>query len=121
MGLVAAARGQPQRAVELLQDALSRCARLPDAYLWGRAHVLDALCTVAVAQRLPEASRWAAKLLDIAARGGMRELVVRAHGHRARLGDAGAGATAQLLAGELHNPELDRALKTQAASPGAGQ
>ena len=111
LGLVAAARGEPHRAVAILEDALARCARLPDAYLWGRASVLDALCGVAVAQRLPAASRWVAQLLDVAARAGMREFVVRAHWHRARLGEAGAVATARLLASDLHNPALDRALE----------
>lgn len=117
LGLVAAARGEPQRALEILQDALSRCARLPDAYAWGRAHVLDALCTVAVAQRLPDARGWIDRLLDVAARSGMREMVVRAHGHRARLGDAGAAATAQLLASELHNPALSLALESAVVHP----
>lgn len=121
LGLVAAARGQPQQAALILQDALARCARLPDAYLWGRAHVLDALCTVAVAHGLPGASRWVAQLLDIAARAGMRELVVRAHGHRARLGEADAAQTARVLADELRNPELSRVLASQAAPTGAGQ
>ncbi|MDB5848286.1 MAG: hypothetical protein JWP29_2038, partial [Rhodoferax sp.] len=37
----------------------------------------------------------------------MRELVVRAHHHRAGLGDADAAAAARLLAGEVHNPALD--------------
>jgi hypothetical protein len=113
IGLVAAARGESLHAVEILQDALGRCARLPDAYLWGRAHVLDALCTVALAQGLPGASRWVHQLLDIAARSGMREMVVRAHAHRALLGDAGAAATARLLASALRNPELDRVLARQ--------
>jgi hypothetical protein len=40
----------------------------------------------------------------------MRELVVRAHLHRGRLGDPAALASARLLAAGIDNPALDRLL-----------
>jgi DNA-binding SARP family transcriptional activator len=88
LGRVAMARGEPQRAVEILTDALARCTRLPDSYLWGKGHLLDALCGVAVAQAMPQASAWINEMQELAARSGMRELTVRACLHRAALGDS---------------------------------
>ena len=106
LGRVAMARGEPQRAVEILADALARCVRLPDAYLWGKAYALDALCGVAVAQGMPQASAWINEMQDLAARSGMRELTVRACLHRAALGDVASAAAAKLLAGQVDNPAL---------------
>ncbi len=48
LGLVAEARGDVARALELLVDAPKLCRRLPDTYLWIEAYGLDALCSVAV-------------------------------------------------------------------------
>lgn len=106
LGRVAMARGEPQRAAEILLDALARCTRLPDAYLWGRGYALDALCGVAVAQAMPQASAWINELQDLAARSGMRELTVRACLHRGALGDSASLAAAALLAGQIDNPAL---------------
>jgi DNA-binding SARP family transcriptional activator len=106
LGRVAMARGEPQRAAEILVDALARCTRLPDAYLWGKGYALDALCGVAVAQAMPQASAWINELQDLAARSGMRELTVRACLHRGALGDSASSAAARLLAGQIDNPTL---------------
>ncbi|AYQ27228.1 MULTISPECIES: BTAD domain-containing putative transcriptional regulator [unclassified Polaromonas] len=106
LGCVAIARGEPQRAVEILLDAIARCTRLPDAYLWGKAYALDALCGVAVAHAMPQASAWINDMQGLAARSGMRELTVRACLHRAALGDSASGAAARLLAGRIDNPAL---------------
>ena len=100
------ARGEPRRAAEILVDALARCVRLPDAYLWGKGYALDALCGVAVAEAMPQASAWVNELQDLAARSGMRELTVRACLHRAALGDSASAAAAKLLAGQIDNPAL---------------
>jgi len=108
LGCVAAVRGQTGRAVELLLDALARSARLPDAYVWGRAHVLEALCALAVREALPQAPTWVAELQAVAARCGMRELLARAHLHGAALGDAGSGSAARLLVETIDNPLLRR-------------
>ena len=106
LGCVAIARGEPQRAVEIFVDAIARSARLPDAYLWGKGHALDALCGVAVAHAMPQASAWINDLQSLAARSGMRELTARACLHRAALGDSASGAAARLLASQIDNPAL---------------
>lgn len=106
LGRVAMARGEPRRAAEILIDALARCVRLPDAYLWGKGYALDALCGVAVADAMPQASAWINELQDLAARSGMRELTVRACLHRGALGDSASTAAAGLLAGQIDNPAL---------------
>jgi DNA-binding SARP family transcriptional activator len=106
LACVASARGEPQRAVEILLDAIARCTRVPDSYLWGKGHALDVLCSVAVANGMPQASAWVTELLALAARSGMRELAVRAHLYRAALGDAASGTAARVLASEIDNPAL---------------
>jgi hypothetical protein len=92
--------------VETLVDAVARCVRLPDAYLWGKAYALDVLCGLAVAERMPQGPAWIDELQRLAARTGMRELTVRAHLHRAALGDEGSAAAARLLCHEIDNPVL---------------
>lgn len=106
LGRVAMARGEPQRAAEILISCIERCVRLPDAYLWGKAYALDALCGLAVSQAMPQASAWINELHGLAARGGMRELTVRSQVHRAALGDLASAAAARLLAGQIDNPAL---------------
>jgi tetratricopeptide (TPR) repeat protein len=106
LGRVAIARGDVPRAIEILRDAVSRCVRLPDGYLWGKAYALDALCTVGVANHLPQTPAWVDELMDLAARTGMRELTARAHGHRARLGDRSSEVAARMLAEKIDNPVL---------------
>ena len=106
LGLVAIARGEPKRAAEILVDTVARCVRLPDAYLWGKGYALDVLCDLAVAEGMPQASAWVNELHILAARGGMREFTVRAHLHRAALGDGASAVAARLLAAEIGNPAL---------------
>jgi DNA-binding SARP family transcriptional activator len=106
LGRVAIARGESQRAVEILVDAIARSVRPPDAYLWGKGYALDVLCGLAVAHAMPQASAWIDDMQNLAARSGMRELSVRAHLHRAALGDEASGVAARLLACEIDNPAL---------------
>jgi len=106
LGRVAIARGESQRAVEILIDAIARCVRLPDAYLWGKAYALDVLCGEAVAHAMHQTSAWIDEMQSLAARCGMRELTVRSHLHRAALGDSASAAAARLLACEIDNPAL---------------
>ncbi len=106
LGRVAIARGDTQRAVEILLDAIGRCVRLPDAYLWGKAYALEVLCGLAVAKGMPQASAWIEELLTLTARTGMRELTARAHLHRAGLGERSSATAARLLAEEIDNPRL---------------
>jgi DNA-binding SARP family transcriptional activator len=105
-GCIAMRRGEVQRAVEILQDTLSRSGRLPDAYLWGRAYVLETLCQLGVSRRLAPASQWIEDLMEMATRSGMREFVVRACAYRASLGNAEHAAAARVLAQAIDNPVL---------------
>ena len=71
------------------------------------AHVLDAVVGAALDRDdQPEAARLVDALASLAARGEMRELVVRAHLHRGRRGDDSALASARLLAAGIDNPAL---------------
>lgn len=107
LGRVAMARRQPALAAEILLDALKRCTRLPDAYLWGKAYALDALCGLAVRTRMPQVQAWSDELMALAAGAGMRELIVRAYLHQAEGGHApAAAAAARVLASEIENPAL---------------
>jgi DNA-binding SARP family transcriptional activator len=106
LGLVAAARGDVSRALELLLDAPPVCRRLPDTYLWIEAYGLDALCSVAVEHQAEAAPRWVDELEAIAATRGMRELLLHAALYRARLGEPGALDVARSLAGQIENPAV---------------
>ena len=115
LGRIAMLRGQVERAQAVLLDALRRCVRLPDSYLWGRAFALDALTSLAVAQRMPGAAAWSEDLMSLASNAGMREFVARAHGYRGQLGDRSSAAAARLLAAEIDNPLVNGA-KDQASA-----
>ncbi|GIG38220.1 AfsR/SARP family transcriptional regulator [Cellulomonas pakistanensis] len=105
-GLLAAARGDDALALDLLTAAPGACRRQRDAHDWVEAHCLDALCGFAVPRGVPGAAAWAAELEAFAARRGMRELVARAAGHRAALGEPGAAEHAAALAAAVDNPAL---------------
>lgn len=107
LGLAAETRGEIERALELLVDAPKQCRRLPDTYRWIEAYGLDALCAVAVTHRAGSASQWIGELEAIAARRGMRELLLRATLYRARLGEPGALDAAHSLASQIDNPAID--------------
>jgi DNA-binding SARP family transcriptional activator len=107
LGLVAEARGDAPRALELLVDAPKLCRRLPDTYLWIEAYGLDALCAVALRHGAGAAPRWIDELEAMAARRGMNELLLRATGYRARLGEPGALDAARSLAAQIDNPALN--------------
>lgn len=106
LGCIARLRGDTSNAIDILLDAISRSTRLPDGYLWAKAYALEALCGLAISQRIPEASVWTDELQGIAARSGMREFTVRALMHKAALGDVSSGKAARLLNTELENPVL---------------
>lgn len=108
LGLVEAARGNVEAALERLDDARTRCVRLPDAYLWVQAYSLDALCAVGIAHGETGSAAWVEDLESLAARTGMREFVVRSYLHRRDLGERGAGEAARTLAAEIDNPSLHR-------------
>ena len=93
-------------AIAWLDDARTRCIRIPDAYLWVHALCLDALCAVAIEAGARRASEWVNDLELVAARTGMNEMIVRAQLHRAQLGDDRAVATARLFADRIDNPAV---------------
>jgi DNA-binding SARP family transcriptional activator len=107
LGLLNASRGDQATASAWLGEAHTRCNRVSDRYQWVRAYVLDAMVGFAL-DRDDEAAarRLVDALASLAARGDMRELVVRAQLHRGRLGDPAASASARLLAAGIDNPAL---------------
>jgi DNA-binding SARP family transcriptional activator len=108
IGLVHWARGNVDEAIAWLDDARTRCVRIPDSYLWIHAHCLDALCDVAIRANSPHARSWTGDLETLAARTGMNEMLVRAQLHRANLGDARASDAARLFADRIDNPAVLR-------------
>ncbi|HET6691138.1 MAG TPA: hypothetical protein VFG74_09750, partial [Miltoncostaeaceae bacterium] len=106
IGLLEERRGRSAEARRWLAEAATRCTRVPDRYVWAHGHVLDARAAMAVRTGDPEATAIADELLDLAARCGMRELVVRAQLHLAALGVEGMHESAVLLAREIDNPVL---------------
>lgn len=110
MGLVCGHQGDSERARAWLDEARARVARVSDPYEWVHGYVLDALAGVAVEGGHEDAAEVVDDLERLAARTGMRELVVRAQLHRTRLGDASALDSARLLAAEIENPALEEAL-----------
>ena len=120
LGLVAAARGDIPRALEVLVDAPPLCRRLPDTYLWIEAYGLDALCAVAVEHRAHAAGPWIDELEAIAARRGIRELLLRATVYRARLGEPGALDVARSLAAQIDSPAIGALLASAAPTVVAG-
>jgi DNA-binding SARP family transcriptional activator len=107
MGLLAARAGDAPRARQHLADASARATRVSDVYQWVHAHVLDSSAALAVGTGAPDAAQIVDRLAKLAARCGMRELVVRAHVHHGRLGISGSLESARLLSSEIDNPMLD--------------
>ena len=114
MGLVRAAEGDADGAREWLRDARSRATRVSDPYEWVHAHVLDTLASFVFDVDDADAREIVNELEELAARTGMRELVVRAHLHDARLGAEGALGAARVVGSEIDNPALGDLLGTAA-------
>lgn len=112
LGLVADAKDDVETAIRWLDFAVTVRPRWSGAFPWIRAYALDALCGVAVKRRLPGAPAWIADLEERAARLGMRELLARAHLHRARLGNDDSLEVARMLAADIDNPALEAALSS---------
>ncbi len=112
LGLVSASNGDQTRATTWLEEALRRCGMVTDQYLWVRAVVLNSMIGLAIDSGDHDR---AAKLIEtfatLAARCEMREMLVYSHLHRARLGDADAVGAGRLLAHDIDNPVLHRALE----------
>ena len=80
-----------------LDNARRRALDATDGYRWVGAHALDALCFIAVQHGDERAAGWIAQLHDLAGRTGMRDYVVSAYLHEARLGTPGALEAAHTL------------------------
>jgi DNA-binding SARP family transcriptional activator len=113
-GMVHEAAGERAPALAWLRDAADRAVRVPDPYVWMHAWCLEALAAVAIDDAAPDARELVARLETVAARGDMRELVVRAAMHRAALGDAAGLDAARLLGEEIDNPALHAELAAAA-------
>ena len=105
-GLVALHGGHADTARDRFADATARVTRVSDAYAWVHALVLDSAAALAVATGASDAAAVVDRLATLAERCGFRELVVRAHLHRARLGDPASFEAAQLLGAGIDNPAL---------------
>jgi DNA-binding SARP family transcriptional activator len=111
LGLLSAGRGDDAGATEWLEQAAARSCREPDRYQWVHGHVLDAAITAALNREDEVRARpLVSRLAALAARCEMRELVVRAKLHQARLGDTLAAKSARLLAVGIDNPALTELL-----------
>jgi DNA-binding SARP family transcriptional activator len=106
IGLAHAAGGDATEAREWLAQARSRATRVSDPYEWVHGHVLDASASLAIDADHDEPDEIVRQLSALADRTGMRELAVRAHLHRARLGMPGALDAARLLGSEIDNDAL---------------
>jgi DNA-binding SARP family transcriptional activator len=105
-GLIALDAGDIATARDGFADAVVRVTRVSDAYAWVHAYVLDSSAALAVRTGAPDAQQIVERLTTLAERCGLREMVVRAHLHRAQLGDAESLEAAHLLAEDIDNPAL---------------
>lgn len=106
LGLLMAARGDVDGALEHLESARMWLIRTPD-HTWSLAYALDAACLVGAHRGLGDAAGWIDDLEDLAGRSGMREFVARAYLHRYNLTrDAAALDSARALAADIDNPRL---------------
>jgi DNA-binding SARP family transcriptional activator len=111
LGLLHQIRGEPQLALEWLRDAVTRTSRVSDQYIWLKAFCLEALVTHILEHgAVGEADAALAELEMLAARGDMRELLVRAAIHRDRLSQPAALEALRPLAEVIDNPALQAAV-----------
>ncbi len=120
LALVAEAKGEPERAFEILADARARCNRLADPYVWLDVFILDAQCDLGQRHGNPSTQLWVDRMRELASRTGMRELTVRSMLHSAVLGNEGDTAAAALLAADIENPVLDLLLGPERALSAVG-
>ncbi len=111
LGMVSARNGDRSEAATWFDEALRRCGSVTDQYQWVRAYVLDSMIDLAIDSGDDErAAEYIEILATLAARCEMSEMLVYSHLHRARLGDADAVEAGRLLAHNIDNPALHRAL-----------
>jgi DNA-binding SARP family transcriptional activator len=116
LALVAAASGSVDDAFTRLADARARSNRLPDAYVWLDAHILDAQCALGLLHGHPDTAGWIDAMRRLASRTDMREMIVRSLVHGAALGDPSCAQGAVLLSEGIDNPALERLVASVAAA-----
>ena len=108
LGLLHSMRGQKGTSRGWMDEARTRCTRVPDRYVWMQGYVLDGAIQAALDESDGErASQMIRALGALAARTEMRELVVRGLIHAAHTGEAGALESARALAASIDNPALE--------------
>lgn len=106
LGLLAAARGDTDAALNRLESARLWLVKTPD-HTWSLAYAIDAACLVGASRGLPEAVGWINDLEVLAGRTGMREMAARAYLHRYTLSGKNSDlAAAAGLAADVDNPYL---------------
>jgi hypothetical protein len=85
--------------------------------MWPYARLLDIACSVALHSDPAAATARIDRLADVAARGGMRDLLVHAHLHRAHAGSPTALAAAGALADGIDDPALQIRIRDWTALP----
>jgi len=106
LALVAEARGETTRAFAGLQDASDRCDRRSDTYVWARAYILDAQCSLGIVHGHDRTPFWADRLYGLAAGTGMREFQLKAMVYRTASGIRDERRAAADLARDIANPRL---------------
>ncbi len=106
LALVAERRGDVGSAFDLLVDARRRNGRFADPYVWLDGYILDTQCTLGLRHDHPDTARWVEAMQDLTSRTDMKELVARALHHSGRLGNAGDGEAAAMVASEIESPVL---------------
>lgn len=114
LGRLELARGNRTAAIERLEDARMRLVLRPD-YVFLEAQALESLCSVAVKEGHPSATKWINDLESIAGRTGMRELLARSYLHRSRAGEASALEVARVVAADIDNLALSALLEEEPA------
>jgi len=112
LALLAEARGETAQAFTALQDAADRCERRSDTYVWAKAYILDAQCSLGLVHSHESTSMWIARFFDLVARTGMREFRVKAMMHRTAFGIADERKAALNLAQDIDNPRLSGAIES---------
>lgn len=105
LGLVAAARGDHDRAARLLHDSRTACRRVNDAYVWLEAYGLAAQTAHAIVQGRP-AEGLLDELDQLASTHGMAELQAEAAILRVQAGHLEALETARGRVAAVDNPAL---------------
>jgi hypothetical protein len=107
LALLADIQHETERAFAVLADALVRCNRVADPYVWLDAYILDAQCKLGLKHGHPETTLWVETMRALTSSTRMRELTVRSLLRGAALGNDGYADAAALRAADIENPLLD--------------